>query len=49
MWRIHCQVEPLQTEEPVSAADVPFEFMMNALRLIEGFDTPLFAERTGCR
>jgi putative oxygen-independent coproporphyrinogen III oxidase len=38
---------PLQTEEMVRTADVPFEFMMNALRLIEGFDTRLFAERTG--
>jgi putative oxygen-independent coproporphyrinogen III oxidase len=39
--------QPLQSEEQVDAADVPFEFMMNALRLTEGFDTPLFAERTG--
>jgi putative oxygen-independent coproporphyrinogen III oxidase len=38
---------PVQTEQPVYASDVPFEFMMNALRLIEGFDTALFAERTG--
>ena len=38
---------PVQTDEVVSAEDVPFEFMMNALRLIEGFDTSLFAERTG--
>ena len=27
--------------------DLPFEFMMNALRLTDGFATPLFAERTG--
>jgi oxygen-independent coproporphyrinogen-3 oxidase len=38
---------PVQTEEPVRASEVPFEFMMNALRLIEGFETPLFSERTG--
>ena len=38
---------PVQTDEVVSAQDVPLEFMMNALRLIEGFDTSLFAERTG--
>jgi coproporphyrinogen III oxidase-like Fe-S oxidoreductase len=31
----------------VSARDVPFEFMMNALRLNEGFDATLFTERTG--
>ena len=38
---------PVQSEEPVRASDVPFEFMMNALRLIGGFETPLFSERTG--
>jgi oxygen-independent coproporphyrinogen-3 oxidase len=31
----------------VTAADLPFEFMMNALRLIEGFDPARFEERTG--
>jgi oxygen-independent coproporphyrinogen-3 oxidase len=31
----------------VPRADVPFEFMLNALRLTEGFPTPLFSERTG--
>ena len=38
---------PVQTDEPVRASDVPFEFMMNALRLIDGFETALFSERTG--
>jgi oxygen-independent coproporphyrinogen-3 oxidase len=28
-------------------SDLPFEFMMNALRLAEGFPVPMFAERTG--
>ncbi|MGQ0524530.1 MAG: radical SAM family heme chaperone HemW [Betaproteobacteria bacterium] len=37
----------VQTREEVSARAVPFEFMMNALRLSEGFDTTLFTERTG--
>ena len=37
----------VQTREEVSARDVPFEFMMNALRLNEGFDATLFTERTG--
>jgi oxygen-independent coproporphyrinogen-3 oxidase len=41
------QARPLQTEDEVDAADVPLEFMMNALRLIEGFDVALFTERTG--
>jgi coproporphyrinogen III oxidase-like Fe-S oxidoreductase len=27
--------------------DLPFEFMMNALRLIEGFELQLYEERTG--
>ena len=31
----------------VAAADATFEFMMNALRLAEGFPEKLFAERTG--
>lgn len=31
----------------VSRQDLPFEFMMNALRLIEGFREALFSERTG--
>ncbi|MGB7989867.1 MAG: radical SAM family heme chaperone HemW [Candidatus Methylophosphatis roskildensis] len=31
----------------VGASELPFEFMMNALRLTDGFATPLFAERTG--
>ncbi|MBI4986329.1 MAG: oxygen-independent coproporphyrinogen III oxidase-like protein [Rhodocyclales bacterium] len=31
----------------VATAELPFEFMMNALRLIDGFETRLFEERTG--
>jgi putative oxygen-independent coproporphyrinogen III oxidase len=34
-------------EHELSRADLPFEFMMNALRLSEGFPVPMFAERTG--
>ena len=37
---------PLQDDFAVPAADLPFEFMMNALRLIEGFDPALFEMRT---
>ncbi|MBV8656476.1 MAG: oxygen-independent coproporphyrinogen III oxidase-like protein [Burkholderiales bacterium] len=36
-----------QVDEVVSRADLPFEFMLNALRLAEGFETALFTERTG--
>jgi putative oxygen-independent coproporphyrinogen III oxidase len=32
---------------PVPGPDMPFEFMMNALRLTEGFAPTLFAARTG--
>ena len=31
----------------IPPADLPFEFMLNALRLVEGFPTRLFTERTG--
>jgi putative oxygen-independent coproporphyrinogen III oxidase len=31
----------------VAPAELPFEFMLNALRLVEGFPIALFAERTG--
>jgi oxygen-independent coproporphyrinogen-3 oxidase len=31
----------------VRVADLPFEFMMNALRLADGFAVAMFAERTG--
>ncbi len=38
---------PIQDEFDVAAEELPFEFMMNALRLNQGFETALFAERTG--
>ena len=38
---------PVQEEHEVSRADAVFEFMMNALRLTEGFPVALFTERTG--
>lgn len=31
----------------VPAADLPFEFMLNALRLVDGFEAQLFTRRTG--
>jgi putative oxygen-independent coproporphyrinogen III oxidase len=38
---------PIQEEAAIEPAQIPFEFMMNALRLSEGIPTWLFAERTG--
>jgi oxygen-independent coproporphyrinogen-3 oxidase len=35
------------TRQRVGREDLLFEFMMNALRLADGFDTALFTERTG--
>jgi putative oxygen-independent coproporphyrinogen III oxidase len=37
----------LAQEEEVSRADLPFEFMLNALRLKDGFSLQQFSERTG--
>ena len=33
--------------QPVAEGDLPGEFMMNALRLVDGFSLALFSERTG--
>ena len=33
--------------DEVRRAELPFEFMLNALRLREGFELALFTERTG--
>ncbi|MEX3941520.1 radical SAM family heme chaperone HemW [Paraburkholderia sp. BR10937] len=38
---------PVQEAHEVSARDLPFEFMLNALRLVEGFPVHRFIERTG--
>ncbi|OHX15917.1 YggW family oxidoreductase [Chromobacterium amazonense] len=38
---------PLQSQQKVARADLPFEFMMNLLRLTGGFESRLFQERTG--
>ena len=34
-------------QDEVARKALPFEFMLNALRLREGFELPLFTERTG--
>ena len=38
---------PMQEEREIGRADMGFEFMLNALRLVDGFDPNLFGERTG--
>ncbi|WDD93319.1 radical SAM family heme chaperone HemW [Burkholderia sp. FERM BP-3421] len=38
---------PVQEEREVGPRDLPFEFMLNTLRLVEGFPVHSFAERTG--
>jgi putative oxygen-independent coproporphyrinogen III oxidase len=37
------------TRKTIAPRDLPFEFMLNALRLVEGFDAALFERRTGLR
>jgi oxygen-independent coproporphyrinogen-3 oxidase len=37
----------LSLEKALDPAELPFEFMLNALRLVEGFPVTLFQERTG--
>lgn len=39
--------QPIQEEFELARDDIGFEFMLNALRLEEGFPSHLFAERTG--
>jgi len=41
------QRAPIQEETRVRRSDLPFEFMLNALRLTDGVPASLFAERTG--
>ena len=37
----------IEESHTVSESDLAFEFMLNALRLVEGFETALFQRRTG--
>ncbi len=39
--------DAVQERKVIGAADLPFEFMMNALRLTDGVALALFSERTG--
>ena len=43
------EARPVQESHEVGRADLVFEFMMNALRLTEGFPVSLLAERTGAQ
>lgn len=44
----HCAANaPIQQEYEVNPDELPFEFMLNALRLTEGFSIRQFIERTG--
>lgn len=38
---------PIQESHEIARDELPFEFMLNALRLNQGFETGLFYERTG--
>lgn len=37
----------VEEERRLQASDLPFEFMLNALRLIDGVPATMFEERTG--
>jgi putative oxygen-independent coproporphyrinogen III oxidase len=39
--------DAIRESREVAANELPFEFMLNAMRLIEGFPVALFAQRTG--
>jgi putative oxygen-independent coproporphyrinogen III oxidase len=41
------QQQAMSNDTPVSTQQLPFEFMLNTLRLVEGVPTVLFEERTG--
>jgi oxygen-independent coproporphyrinogen-3 oxidase len=45
--REYLQASTTMTERTVPVSELPFEFMLNALRLIDGFPLALFEERTG--
>jgi oxygen-independent coproporphyrinogen-3 oxidase len=45
--RYLASVPAVVARNPVPRDQLPFEFMLNALRLVEGFDVLLFVERTG--
>ena len=38
---------PIQEEKEITRDELGFEFMLNAMRLVEGVEVNMFAERTG--
>jgi putative oxygen-independent coproporphyrinogen III oxidase len=44
---VYLQGNSLVENREIAPAEIPFEFMLNALRLVEGFPVSLFTERTG--
>jgi oxygen-independent coproporphyrinogen-3 oxidase len=45
--RYLANIPALVTQNPVPSRELPFEFMLNALRLVDGFEQALFTGRTG--
>ncbi len=45
--REYLSLETNLQEKQIPASELPFEFMLNALRLVDGFPLALFQERTG--
>ena len=45
--RYLANVPAMVTRSPVPPHELPFEFMLNTLRLVDGFEQARFAERTG--
>jgi putative oxygen-independent coproporphyrinogen III oxidase len=45
--RYLASVPAVVTRKDVAPHELPFEFMLNALRLIDGFDAAMFSQRTG--
>ena len=43
----YMKMQALTEAKEIPPAEIPFEFMLNALRLVDGFAVSLFAERTG--
>jgi putative oxygen-independent coproporphyrinogen III oxidase len=43
----YLQADSAAENRIIAPAELPFEFMLNALRLVEGFATELFGQRTG--
>ena len=46
-WTAPLAGQAVAQDDEVARADLPFEFMLNALRLKEGFELAQFCERTG--